>query len=1261
MTKGGFFTSEQVSAQKVVKPITRKKTARRAKMDCNKCGLYKTQVLSPKMDYHGRGDKYALIMAQSPGPDEDEQGKQLVGKAGQGVRKALEGIGLKLERDFWRTNAINCFISPHISVYTADGYKPIRNVQVGEQVLTHKGRFRKVLSRIHDLPKSNRTNVENLYEIFFEGENKRFKNQTKKGSFTITKNHLLLTDKGWTAAKDLIIGTSIMALGEKCSECECIYFKNPYTFDSKESTCSVTCHNTRASKKGGQKRSETFKKLYKDGILDGKTITKKAHQRVRGLVKDRKWGHQTWNNDKATAKKAKNRERYNKLYKGIIVGEGEEVVAKFLQNHKIPFIHQFNIGKRNFDFFLPRHNLVLEIENPISYKSSRKLKDERFKERREIVENHGSAILFIPSNDPIPPIQRILKNHSGEYCFTKVKVAEITIRPPNPRKPTLYCLEVEEDHSFIAAGVVHHNCYPGKDKDGDFKKPTTTQINCCREVKIRPQLEKLKPEVVVLMGNEAIQSYWGDRGIDISRIKVTQLRGKVVPDREGDCWVFHSYHSSFIARLDYDENLQALWRRDFKLLKDVINKWDMPEFRDPKPLIRIITDFHKATELLESILETPPPFLVFDYETSGLKPHRGVGDALPHHMIHSISLAMDGEAYSFPFQYPGHFTKQQQEEIAHLWVKILESNTPKIAHNLKFEDIWSRVILNCKPGMWKHDTMVCQHILDNQRYTTGLKAQAWLRYGIGDYDSEFKNYRGGVLLPDEVEFNKNKNNKTKKKASSYHYNRVHEMPLEDLLLYGGMDAILEYWLYEDQLKELNGGLTKAQAFFHDALVELCDVQDTGIWIDDDWYDSEETRLLGEVADLDRKIFASREAKLFAQDKGHPIDLGSNDDLKYLFFKLLGMIPPKYTDLGNESVDAEALGSLDNPVAQRIVTRRKKLKILHTYIDGFRRESADGKIYPIINLHIPTTYRSSCDNPNFQNLPKREEEPKKAVRTGVVASEGNKLLELDFGGIEVCGWAWYSQDKALLKYLHNPESNMHRDQAKIIFDIPDDDWDAFDEKAVKLLRFYTKNQWVFPLVYGSYYKTCASNIWDHCSELPIGDDDGTIVRQWLEMSFDTYVRFLKRKEKEFWKQFQGVRDWQNDLAKEYRRKGYVETKMGFRLGGYLSRNELYNYPIQGTAFHLLLWSLIQANRERKNRGWKSRIIMQVHDSLILDLVPKEQREVVSVVRDIMENRTRETFPWINTPLTVEPEITAVNGTLNDLKGLDDEDEEFMEAA
>jgi len=282
--------------------------------------------------------------------------------------------------------------------------------------------------------------------------------------------------------------------------------------------------------------------------------------------------------------------------------------------------------------------------------------------------------------------------------------------------------------------------------------------------------------------------------------------------------------------------------------------------------------------------------------------------------------------------------------------------------------------------------------------------------------------------------------------------------------------------------------------------------------------------------------------------------------------------------------------------------------------------------------------NSSSNPNFQNIPVRDEEAKKEVRSGIVPSKGNKLLEIDYSSMEVRICACYTKDPNLITYINNPKSDMHFDQAKLLFK-------ATSEEVSDDMRFYTKNGFVFPEIYGSYFKTCAVNLWEVAKILRTKKDIPLLqhLRSQGIKSLDDFIDHVEIVEKAFYKKFSLIKEWNEENTNFYNRKGYIQFLFGHRRSGYLSRNALSNYPIQGAAFHCLLWSLIQLQKLSKKEGWKTKIIGQIHDSIVFDLHPDEQDHVIKMAKKIMTMDIRKEFDFLIVPLEVEVEITDVNGS------------------
>ena len=434
---------------------------------------------------------------------------------------------------------------------------------------------------------------------------------------------------------------------------------------------------------------------------------------------------------------------------------------------------------------------------------------------------------------------------------------------------------------------------------------------------------------------------------------------------------------------------------------------------------------------------------------------------------------------------------------------------------------------------------------------------------------------------------------------------------------------------------------------------FCDQGEEGVPVDVEYYDRTEGEFLDEAGGIEEALMNSPEAGLFLAEEERPINLGSNPDLRKLLFTHLGHEPFKETGSGAESVDAESMEKVDIRFTKNLVEMRKLRKIV-AYFDQIRREAHGGKVHPITNLNMARTFRPSINDPNFANVPKREKRAKMAVRLGIRVPPGYCMMANDYGGIEVHGLEWYSHDRVLLKYLKEPDSDMHRDQAQNTFMIKPKYWDKLNENDRDLLRFYEKNMFVFPEFYGSWYKPCAENLWRICGPLPIGDGDGTTLWQWLDMPYSDFEAHVKDCEHQFWEMFKGVRDWQNSLHEEYKANGYIETYLGFRYRGWLTRNQLYNYKIQGTAFHVLMWAMNELHCISIERGWKSYIMWQIYDQLISAVWPSELKEVVETFQEVMVERAPKRFPWINTPLKVDHEVTEVDGTFADLAHFEERD-------
>lgn len=295
--------------------------------------------------------------------------------------------------------------------------------------------------------------------------------------------------------------------------------------------------------------------------------------------------------------------------------------------------------------------------------------------------------------------------------------------------------------------------------------------------------------------------------------------------------------------------------------------------------------------------------------------------------------------------------------------------------------------------------------------------------------------------------------------------------------------------------------------------------------------------------------------------------------------------------------------------------------------------------------------NSSSDPNMQNVQKRDKEAMEVCRRAIKPRPGHGILEVDFSGLEVSVAATYHQDPRMIEYLCDPTSDMHADMATEIYRLP-----LYNRRpdGFGTLRQSAKNGFVFPEFYGDYYESCAYNVACLWCRMPRGGvwrstdgieydgrPIGSLMRANGIKSYDDFVAHMRAIEDDFWnRRFRVYNKWRRDWYAEYQRTGGFEMKTGFRVAGLLSRNQVINYPVQGSAFHCLLQVLIWL--VERMRGWRSKVIGEVHDSALIDFHPDEFEEVVALCRRLATVSLAKAWDWIIVPLRVEVQRSAIDG-------------------
>ena len=297
------------------------------------------------------------------------------------------------------------------------------------------------------------------------------------------------------------------------------------------------------------------------------------------------------------------------------------------------------------------------------------------------------------------------------------------------------------------------NCMP--EEDG---VPTDNAIACCRQ-KVLKVIEEYEPHIIILFGMAAVKSVIGHRWVnDLGGIM--KWRGWTIPDRDFNAWICPVFAPEFVEKSDSAE-VDLIWKQD---LKRAFDKAQNPP--------AACSDDRNAVEIIDiTDLRTPIDKAIgaFDYETTGLKPHASghkiICASVCYNPIHSQVFMMPNSKKA---QYP--FIQFLQSPVVY-----------KMAHNMKFENMWTEIRMRTKITNWHWDSMLASHILDNRPGITGLKFQTYVNFGVVDYASSISAYLKSTEK-DGNGFNKLVDP------------QIVESIKEELLIYCGLDSLYEYKL-----------------------------------------------------------------------------------------------------------------------------------------------------------------------------------------------------------------------------------------------------------------------------------------------------------------------------------------------------------------------------------------------------------------------------------------------------------------------------------
>lgn len=443
----------------------------------------------------------------------------------------------------------------------------------------------------------------------------------------------------------------------------------------------------------------------------------------------------------------------------------------------------------------------------------------------------------------------------------------------------------------------------------------------------------------------------------------------------------------------------------------------------------------------------------------------------------------------------------------------------------------------------------------------------------------------------------------------------------------------------------------AYKLFHQGSLALAKLERTGMPVNVDRLKANAVEINDDIRQLENEL---RQDEIFRTQRlvfGKDASLGSREQLGYVLFQHMKLPGAKKSPkTGKAIVDDAVLANINLPYIDSYRRYQKLLKIRSTYVQPLLRDTVNGRLHGMFGLHNVKSFRGSSDSPNLNNLPTRNKSLSKYVKGSICPPPGYFIVEIDYSSLEVHVSACYHRDPRQLSDLEN-NYDTHSDVSKQCYKY-DDDFIAKNKTLAKTLRQAAKGDAVFSWFYGNYYVDVCLRLWktaqaqnmiDHLASVGIKrlglefDDD---AGKWVENhGSDAFVTHIKAVEHNFWNvRYPIYNQWRQDWYRAYCQKGFFHTLTGFGWYGVEKRNFVINCPIQGSAFHCLLQSIIDIQAEIEARKMDAEIICEVHDSILAVVHETQLHDFVAMSNEIMTSKLRAKWPWICLDLKTEVEVS-----------------------
>lgn len=559
----------------------------------------------------------------------------------------------------------------------------------------------------------------------------------------------------------------------------------------------------------------------------------------------------------------------------------------------------------------------------------------------------------------------------------------------------------------------------------------------------------------------------------------------------------------------------------------------------------------------------------FDTETNNI-------EAIDAELVGLSFSYKKGEAYYVALP----LDKIKAEELLSYFKPIFENEKiEKVAHNIKYDlAVLRNYGIDVKGAYF--DTMIAHYLIKpDMRHNMDVLAETYLGY-----------------TPISIETLIGKKGKNQKNMA--------DLPPEEVVDYASEDADITWQLREEFKKQVSAShLDKIYSEIEFPLVSVLEkMEREGVHLDRNALSEMSVELGEDLTSYQQKIF---------ELSGEEFNIDSPRQLGEVLFEKM-QIPAKVkkTKTGQYSTNEETLLKIKDKheIFDVILDYRSTKKLKSTYVDALPGliNARTGRLHTNYMQTVAATGRLSSINPNLQNIPIRTEKGREIRKAFIPRDENYTLLAADYSQIELRIIAALSEDTSMIEAF-NSGTDIHSVTASKVFKVGLDEINRDMRSKAKMVNF------------GIIYGISAFGLSQRLS----------IPRKEAKEIIDNYFE-----------QYGKVKEYMDNAIKGAREKGYVETLLGRRrnlkdinsnnaiVRGHAERNAI-NAPIQGTAADIIKIAMINIDKVFTEKGIKSKMILQVHDELVFDVLKAEVEQVTKIVTYEMENAVK-----IAVPLTVE---------------------------